>query len=82
MQRSKEEWISRRAYALWEAEGRPQGRDLENWLQASAEFEQLERTKASHDGKEVLRQNKARAGRLFAASNTDRPAGSRKASAS
>jgi FMN phosphatase YigB (HAD superfamily) len=82
MDRSREEWISRRAYALWEAEGRPEGRDRENWLQASAEYDQLERTKASRDGKEVLRRNKARADRLFAASNTDRPAGRRKARAS
>ena len=28
------EMIARRAYELWEASGRPMGRDLEHWLQA------------------------------------------------
>lgn len=31
--------IARRAYGLWEANGRPDGRDLEFWLQAEAEAE-------------------------------------------
>ena len=26
--------ISDRAYAIWEAEGRPEGRELEHWVQA------------------------------------------------
>jgi Protein of unknown function (DUF2934) len=30
--------IERRAYELWEAEGRPQGRELEHWLRAEAEL--------------------------------------------
>jgi len=29
--------IRTRAYAIWEAEGRPNGRDLDHWLQAEAE---------------------------------------------
>jgi hypothetical protein len=31
--------IARRAYTMWELEGRPAGRDLEHWLRAEAEFE-------------------------------------------
>lgn len=30
--------VARRAYQLWEAGGRPAGRDLEFWLQAEAEL--------------------------------------------
>jgi hypothetical protein len=31
--------ISRRAYELWESEGRPEGSDLRHWLQAEQELE-------------------------------------------
>lgn len=51
---SRHEWICKRAYAIWEMEGRPHGRDAEHWLQATAERERLERTRASTDGNEVL----------------------------
>jgi hypothetical protein len=30
----KHGWVSRRAYFLWESNGRPAGRDVEFWLQA------------------------------------------------
>lgn len=30
------ESIARKAYELWEQRGRPEGRDLENWLDAEA----------------------------------------------
>jgi hypothetical protein len=33
--------IQRRAYELWEAEGRPSGRDREHWLRAEAEIRGL-----------------------------------------
>ena len=29
--------IAKRAYCLWEVEGRPSGRELEHWLRAEAE---------------------------------------------
>jgi hypothetical protein len=32
------EAISRRAFEIWERTGRPDGRDLENWLQAESEL--------------------------------------------
>lgn len=50
----RHEWISKRAYAIWEEQGRPDGRDGEHWRQAVAERDALERTQASVDGREVL----------------------------
>ncbi len=47
MQVSEHEWISKRAYTLWESEGHPQGRDAEHWEQAKREFALLESTKAT-----------------------------------
>ncbi|MGA2043042.1 MAG: DUF2934 domain-containing protein [Roseiarcus sp.] len=35
---SDEEIIKARAYAIWEGEGRPDGRDLEHWRRASQEI--------------------------------------------
>lgn len=32
-----EDRVSTRAYDIWEAEGRPEGRDLDHWLQAERE---------------------------------------------
>lgn len=48
------EWISKRAYAIWEAAGRPWGCSQHHWEQAAKEREIMERTRASVDGKEVL----------------------------
>lgn len=31
--------IAKRAYSIWEVEGRPSGRDLDHWLLAKAEVE-------------------------------------------
>ncbi|WP_434713716.1 DUF2934 domain-containing protein (plasmid) [Rhizobium sp. YTUHZ045] len=50
----RHEWISKRAYAIWEEQGRPDGRDSVHWRQAVAERDALERTQASVDGREVL----------------------------
>lgn len=47
MQVSEQEWISKRAYTLWESEGRPHGRDAEHWEQAKKEFTLLQSTKAT-----------------------------------
>jgi len=47
MQVSELEWISKRAYTLWESEGRPHGRDAEHWEQAKKEFTLLQSTKAT-----------------------------------
>jgi allantoicase len=48
------EWISRRAYAIWEAAGRPWGCSQHHWEQAVKEREIMERTRASADGEEIL----------------------------
>ncbi|AYG69204.1 MULTISPECIES: DUF2934 domain-containing protein [unclassified Rhizobium] len=50
----RSEWISKRAYAIWEAAGRPWGYSHHHWEQATAEREIMERTRASVDGEEVL----------------------------
>ena len=38
MATDKQEMIRRRAYEIWESEGRPQGAHLRHWLQASKEL--------------------------------------------
>lgn len=53
MTETREEWIKKRAYALWEEEGHPTGRDSIHWEQAKKEREKLEGSAASKDGKEV-----------------------------
>lgn len=30
--------IAQRAYAIWESEGKPRGRDMEHWLRAEVEI--------------------------------------------
>ncbi|OAP36938.1 hypothetical protein AU381_17645 [Sinorhizobium glycinis] len=39
MENDKEELIKRRAYAIWEQEGRPDGQDLRHWEQAAREMQ-------------------------------------------
>ncbi|KSV85785.1 DUF2934 domain-containing protein [Sinorhizobium sp. GL28] len=39
----REELIRRRAYAIWESEGRPEGQDERHWEQASRELAERER---------------------------------------
>ncbi|KQV70442.1 DUF2934 domain-containing protein [Rhizobium sp. Root1220] len=53
MTETRDEWINKRAYALWENEGHPTGRDHLHWEQAKKEREALEGSAASSDGKEV-----------------------------
>ena len=59
MAKQREEWINRRAYAIWEEKGRPDGDGHENWLQASAERDRLESSRASLDGSDVMARNAA-----------------------
>jgi hypothetical protein len=51
---SKDDWISQRAYALWETEGRPEGRGEDHWQQAAREHQLLELTKASMGGSDMI----------------------------
>jgi hypothetical protein len=37
MAEHKDDWIRQRAYALWEEEGRPSGKDAAHWEQAARE---------------------------------------------
>ncbi|MBW9091834.1 DUF2934 domain-containing protein [Rhizobium wenxiniae] len=39
MGNDREEWISKRAYELWEQAGRADGQDGEQWAEASAEWD-------------------------------------------
>jgi hypothetical protein len=41
--------ISRRAYELWESEGRPEGADLRHWLQAEQELNRGNTTTATSE---------------------------------
>lgn len=43
MSNSRDEWISNRAYALWEQNGRQHGQHEEHWQQANSEWEELQR---------------------------------------
>ena len=72
MSRSKDDWVGQRAYALWEAEGRPDGRGESHWRQAAAEFERLELTKASADGSDLIEKLRAM-GRLMRALDSETP---------
>ncbi len=36
----QETWIRERAYAIWEQEGRPAGREYQHWFQAACEIGQ------------------------------------------
>ncbi|MFB2553528.1 DUF2934 domain-containing protein [Ensifer soli] len=42
MSNERLDWINRRAYQIWEENGRPDGRDQDHWNQALREREELE----------------------------------------
>ncbi|MGG6894389.1 MULTISPECIES: DUF2934 domain-containing protein [Rhizobium] len=44
MLESRDEWIKKRAYAIWEEEGYPSGRDVTHWQQANSERIALEKS--------------------------------------
>lgn len=44
MTESRDEWIMKRAYSLWEEEGYPAGRDSVHWEQATKERAVMETT--------------------------------------
>jgi hypothetical protein len=59
---AQNDWISARAYALWELDGQKHGKDVQHWQQAATEYERLVKTRASSDGSEVeLARTKPRA---------------------
>jgi hypothetical protein len=67
---SKDDWINQRAYALWEAEGRPDGRGGEHWQQAAREYQLLEQTRASADGSDLIERLKTM-GRIMRGADRD-----------
>lgn len=69
---SKDDWINQRAYALWEAEGRPDGRGGEHWQQAAREYQLLERTRASADGSDLIERLKTMGRMMREADRDDR----------
>lgn len=58
MLESRDEWIEKRAYAIWEAEGYPSGRDAVHWEQASQERIAFE--KSTGKGKKSAAKPKAK----------------------
>jgi hypothetical protein len=52
------DWIARRAYSLWEEEGRPDGRDEAHWQTALTDWETLQA---------AARQTTAKSGQRIAA---------------
>lgn len=55
------DWIARRAYSLWEEEGRPDGRDEAHWQTALTDWETLQAS---------ARQTTAKSGRRIAEAQT------------
>jgi hypothetical protein len=47
MQLSEHEWISKRAYTLWEKDGQQHGKDADHWEQAKKEYALLETSMAT-----------------------------------
>lgn len=54
--------IAKRAYALWEWEGRPTGRDLDHWLRAEAELEAAWRVEPQREEAPQRRQSASKRG--------------------
>ena len=46
--------LAARAYAIWEREGRPHGRDLDHWLAAEREIARPTAAGASQNRREVI----------------------------
>lgn len=44
MDRLDTDWIAKRAYAIWEEEGRPEGRHDSHWRMAVLDFEAMQET--------------------------------------
>ncbi|MGD9478552.1 DUF2934 domain-containing protein [Shinella sp. G-2] len=50
---ARREWISKRAYTLWEEAGRPHGHDGDHWEQAVRERDEFERVALVDDVKPI-----------------------------
>ncbi len=47
---TREQAIRERAYAMWEDEGRPDGRELDHWHRAEAEIDSAGQQSSSENG--------------------------------
>ena len=58
-----EVWVRKRAHEIWEAEGRPDGKEIDHWYVAAAEFRSLppEPVKKSAPKKTVAARGRAAA---------------------
>ncbi|MEW9613034.1 DUF2934 domain-containing protein [Shinella sp. S4-D37] len=53
MMDARREWISKRAYTLWEEAGRPHGHDAEHWEQAVQERDEFERVALAPEARQA-----------------------------
>lgn len=74
----RDEWIQKRAYAIWEEEGYPSGRDVMHWQQASSERIALEKTTGA-DTKVKVKRKPAVAAAVVAETAADTPATAKRA---
>ena len=68
----RQEWISKRAYGLWEKAGRPHGKDREHWEQAERERAELERVALPEHLKKKRNSTEADAATSAAVASTQR----------
>ncbi|NLR97788.1 DUF2934 domain-containing protein [Rhizobium sp. P38BS-XIX] len=76
----RDEWIQKRAYAIWEEEGYPLGRDMMHWQQASSERIALEETTGAEgkvDAKVKVKRKPAVTAAVVAETAADKPAAKR-----
>lgn len=68
------EWIARRAYTLWEEEGRPDGRHDEHWRQAVEAYEMIRASANATTSNAERRIRKARGSAATGATDAVAPA--------
>lgn len=73
MQVLENEWISKRAYTLWESEGHPHGRDADHWQQAHHEFSLLKSSKATKPVQRQKAEPKNAATEASSIDNSEKP---------
>jgi hypothetical protein len=70
-----DEMVRTRAYALWESEGRPLGRDAEHWLQSEEEARREFRTAKAKAPSQLQANAKAASGKKASTKRTAMVAG-------
>ena len=59
MRSVSEDQIRQKAYELWEADGRPEGRDEDYWFRSAHALQHLEAAKPSKRPRAISRKSKA-----------------------